>query len=65
MNRLTKLIIIDLSILMTVIVAALLADIFFKSMLSLILFLISVFGLTAFVCLTTYIVVEEIIKKEG
>lgn len=65
MSRLVKFILVDLSILVTIIVAAIFADIFFRTILGMMFFLISVFGMLGFVLLTAYIVIEELIAKEG
>ncbi len=65
MSHLAKLIFIDLGILVTLIVTAILADTFFRTILGMMFFLISFFGMIAFVLLTAYIVIEELIVKEG
>lgn len=65
MSRLVKLILVDLIMFVTFIVTAILADTLFRTILGMMLFLISFFGMIAFVLLTVYIVIEELIKKEG
>ena len=65
MSHLAKLIFIDLGILVTLIVTAILADTFVKTILGLVMGMLSLYGLIAFLLLTAYIIIVEIIKKAG